>query len=54
VLELNLCQYSNTFDWFVDNGASKQVAKNNKFLANIKDGKSTPKIKIASGTTVLT
>jgi len=23
VLELNLCQYSNTFDWFVDNGASK-------------------------------
>jgi hypothetical protein len=33
VLELNLCQYSNTFDWFT----------------NIKDGKGTPKIKAAGG-----
>jgi hypothetical protein len=38
VLELNLCQYSNTFDWFIDNGASKHVTRNNKLLTNIKDG----------------
>jgi hypothetical protein len=49
VLELNLCQYSNTFDWFIDNGASKHVTRNNKLLTNIKDGRSTPKIKAAGG-----
>jgi len=49
VLELNLCQYSNTFDWFIDNGASKHVTRNKKLLTNIKDGRSTPKIKAAGG-----
>lgn len=49
VLELNLRQYSNTFDWFIDNSASKHVTKNNKLFTNIKDGTGTPKIKVADG-----
>jgi hypothetical protein len=49
VLELNLRQYSNTFDWFINNGASKHVTRNNKLFTNIKDGRGTPKIKAADG-----
>jgi hypothetical protein len=49
VLELNLCQYSNTFDWFVNNGMSKHVTRNNKLITNIKDDRGTPKIKTANG-----
>jgi hypothetical protein len=48
--ELNLCQYSDTFDWFVDSGTSKHVVGNNKLLTNIKDGKGIPKIKTTNGT----
>jgi hypothetical protein len=33
----------------VDNGAFKHVTKNNELFTNMKDGKRTPKIKIASG-----
>jgi hypothetical protein len=49
VLELNLCQYSNTFDWFVNNGMSKHVTRNNKLITNIKDDRGTPKIKTTNG-----
>ncbi len=45
VLELNLYQYSNTFYWFINCGASKHVIGNNKLLANIKDDRGTPMIK---------
>lgn len=50
VLELNLCQYSNTFDWFINNGTSKHVTRNNKLFTNIKDGKSILNIKAIGGT----
>jgi len=50
VLELNLCQYSNTSQLFINSDAYKHVVKNNKLFTNIKDGKGIPKIKIASGT----
>ncbi len=50
VLELNLCQYSNTSQLFINNDAHKHVVKNNKLFTNIKDGKGIPKIKIANGT----
>jgi hypothetical protein len=53
VLELNLCQYSDTSQLFIDSGAPKHVVGNNKLFTNIKDGKGIPKIKIASGTTHL-
>ncbi len=49
MLELNLCQYYNTFDWFVNNGMSKHVTRNNKFITNIKDDRGTPKIKTSDG-----
>ncbi len=45
VLELNLCQYSKTSYWFINNGMSKHVIGNKKLLTNIKDDRSTPKIK---------
>jgi hypothetical protein len=50
VLELNLCQYSYTSQLFVNSSAPKHVVRNNKLLANIKDGKGIPKIKTTSGT----
>jgi hypothetical protein len=33
----------------VDSGGSKHITKNNELFTNMKDGKRTPKIKIASG-----
>jgi hypothetical protein len=51
VLQLNLCQYFDTSNWFVDSDASKHVIRNNELIINIKDGKGTPKIKTTRGTT---
>ncbi len=51
VLQLNLCQYFDTSNWFVDSDVSKRVIGNNELLTNMKDGKGTPKIKTARGTT---
>jgi hypothetical protein len=50
VFELNLCQYFDTSDWFINNGTSKHVTRNNKLITNIRDDRGTPMIKTANGT----